>query len=152
MNNHFINKRMAHLLGFAGVAPFVLLALACWTVHPDWLGDFIKGQLAYSIAFLPFLGGIHWGAVLTSPLLSSAQTKKSLLCGVVPSLLAWLATMLGGYGFAALIVGFVGAYLVDKHMYLWYRMPPWFIKLRFMLTCIVVAALVLTVIAANVRG
>lgn len=152
MNKHFLNKRLAHLLGFAGLLPFVMLALACWTVHPDWLGDFIKGQRAYGIAFLPFLGGIHWGATLTSAELSAAQTKRALFCGVVPSLVAWFATMVGGFGFAVLIVGFIGAYWVDKRLFAWYRMPEWFINLRFKLTCVVVAALALTVAAANVRG
>ena len=59
MNLHFLNKRIIHLLGFAGLIPFVLLTLACWLVSTDWLHEFIRGQLVYRIAVLPFLGGIH---------------------------------------------------------------------------------------------
>ena len=152
MNTHFLNKRLAHLLGLAGLAPFVVLMLGCWTVHPDWLGYFIKGQLAYAIAVLSFLGGIHWGAVMTSNELAAERTRKAFIWSVVPVLVAWSATLMGGFGFAVLMAGFIGIYQVDKRLFAWYRMPEWVLQLRFRLTCAVVAALVLTVIAANVRG
>lgn len=152
MNNNYFNKRLVHLLGYGGLIPFVLLALACWVVHPGWLGAFIKGQLAYGIAILSFLGGIHWGAALLSQGLSPDQTKKALAWGVVPALVAWFATMMGGFGFAVLMAGFVAAYQADKRLFAWYRIPDWFLLLRLRLTCSVVAALALTVIAANVKG
>jgi hypothetical protein len=152
MNTHFLSKRLAHQLGFAGLIPFVALALACWTAHPAWLGAFIKGQLAYGILSLSFLGGIHWGATMLSGELSAAQTRKAMAWSVAPVLIGWFATMAGGFGFAVLMAGFIGAYQVDKRLFAWYRLPEWFIRLRFILTCVVVAALALTVIAANVRG
>lgn len=152
MNTHFLNKRLTHLLGFAGLVPFVVLSLACWVVDPSWFGDFIRGQLAYGIAILSFLGGMHWGATMLSGDLSIEQTRRALVWGIVPPLLAWLSTMIGGFGFALLMAGFVGAYQVDKRLYTWYRMPDWLIRLRLRLTWVVVGALALTVIAANVRG
>jgi hypothetical protein len=152
MQNTFLNKRLAHLLGYGGLIPFVLLMLACWVVHPEWLGAFIKGQLAYGIAILSFLGGIHWGIVLVIGELSAEQTKKALVWSVVPPLVAWFATMAGGFGFAVLMAGFFGAYQADKRLFAWYRMPAWFIELRLRLTGVVIVTLALTVIAANVRG
>lgn len=152
MNTHFLNKRLAHLLGFAGLIPFVALSLACWLVHPSWLGPFIKGQLAYAVAILAFLGGIHWGATMMAAHLTIEQTKRALIWSVMPALIAWFATMMGGFGFAVLTAGFIGAYQVDKRLFAWYRLPEWFLTLRFKLTCVVVATLALTVIAANVRG
>jgi hypothetical protein len=152
MSAQFVNKRLAHVLGWLGLVPFVLLALACWLAHPDWMGTFIKAQLAYGILILAFLGGMHWGAAMISPELSVERTKRVLTWSIAPVLMAWMATMVGGFGFAVLIVGFVAAYQVDKRTYPWYRMPEWLLPLRFILTCVVVAALALTVIAANVRG
>lgn len=152
MNTHFLNKRLAHQLGFAGLVPFVVLMLGCWIVHIDWLGYFIRGQLAYGIAILSFLGGIHWGAVLASRELTAEQTRKALVWSVLPALIAWSATLMGGFGFAVLMAGFIAVYQVDKRLFTWYGMPEWFLQLRFRLTCAVVAALALTVIAANVRG
>jgi hypothetical protein len=152
MNTHFINKKLAHLLGYAGLIPFVLLTLACWIVHPDWLGDFIKGQLAYGIVILSFLGGMHWGATMLTNGLSNRQTWYTLGWSVTPPLLGWFATMVGGFGFAVLMAGFIGAYQVDKRLFAWYGMPAWLIELRFRLTSVIVPMLALTVIAANVRG
>jgi len=152
MNNHLLNQRFAHQLGYAGLIPFILLTLGCWLVQPAWLGDFIKGQLAYGIATLSFLGGMHWAAALVSADLSAEQTRKALTWSVVPPLTAWISTMLGGFGFAVLMAGFIAAYQADKRLFDWYRVPQWFLQLRFRLTCAVVAMLVLTVIAANVRG
>jgi hypothetical protein len=152
MNTHFVNKRLAHLFGSAGLVPFVLLALACWVVHPDWLGAFIKAQLAWGVLTFAFVGGIHWGATMACAHLTADQTRRALGWSIVPPLLAWFATMIGGFGFAVLMAGFVGAYHVDKRLYAWYRMPEWAIRLRFILTCVVVGAIALTVAAANVRG
>jgi len=152
MNTHFLNKRFAHLLGVAGCAPFFILMLACWTVQKDWLGYFIRGQLAYGIAILSFLGGMHWSAVLLSEGLTEEQTKKAFVWSVLPPVVAWSATLMGGFGFAVLMAGFAGAYQVDKRLFTWYRMPDWFLQLRFKLTCAVIAALALSVIAVNVRG
>lgn len=153
MNTHLLNQRVAHLLGFAALIPFLFLSLACWIVHPGWLGAFIRGQLAYGIAILSFLGGLHWGAALLSPHLSIQRTKRALLWGVVPSIVAWCAVLFEmGFGFAVLLAGFVGAYQVDKRLYQWYRMPAWFLVLRFRLTLVLAVALISTFIAANVRG
>lgn len=152
MNINFFNQRLAFRLGVAGLIPFVLLSLTCWLVHPDWLGYFIKAQLAYGIAILSFLGGIHWGAALTCNLLTIDQTKRSLIWGVTPSLIALVASRIEiGLGFAVLMAGFIAAYQIDKRLYQWYGIPPWFISLRFKLTCVVVASLVVTFLAANVR-
>jgi hypothetical protein len=152
MNNHFLNKRLSHLLGYAGLIPFIAMAIACWMVDRSWLGDFIKGQLAYGVIILSFLGGLHWGATMLSTELSIEQTRRALLWGVTPSIVAWFATMTGGFGFAVLMAGFIAAYQVDKRLFAWYHMPDWLIVLRLRLTCVVVPALAISVIAANVRG
>lgn len=152
MQNIDLNQRLALRLGYAGVLPFLLLMAGCWTADTDWLGAFIKGQLAYGIAVLSFLGGVHWGVALLAAGLTPEQTRRALVWSVVPALVAWFATMTGGFGFAVLMAGFFAAYRADKHLYAWYRMPAWLIELRLRLTCAVIAALALTVIAANVRG
>jgi hypothetical protein len=152
MNKHFLNKRLAHQLGFAGLVPFVLLALSCWIVGSEWVTTFVGAQQVYAIVVLSFLGGIHWGGTMVSGDLSAEQTKRALMWSVVPTMIACLATMCGGFRFAVLMAGFIGSYQVDKRLYTWYTLPEWFIRLRFILTCVVVAALLLTVIAGNARG
>ncbi|GIZ53507.1 DUF3429 domain-containing protein [Noviherbaspirillum aridicola] len=152
MNAHFLNKRLISLLTVGGVLPFLLLMLACWVVDIEWLGVFIRAQLAWGIAILSFLGGIHWGGALTRDDLDAEQTRKAFTWGILPTLLAWSSTLAGGFGFAVLMAGFVLAYQADKRHFSWYRLPQWFLVLRFRVTAAVIATLALTVIAANVRS
>lgn len=152
MNAHFLNKRLAYFLGIAGLIPFVVLMLGCLLVHPAWLNDFITGQRAYGIAILSFLGGVHWGSAMMANTLSLSQTRKAMLWGITPPLIAWFSTMAGGFSFAVLMAGFITAYLVDRRLYAWYQMPTWFIGLRMVLTAVVVLLLAFTVIIANARG
>ncbi|MEY3264127.1 MAG: hypothetical protein RL717_1604 [Pseudomonadota bacterium] len=152
MNPHFLNKRLSHLLGFAGLIPFFLMMAGTWLADPSWLNDFVRGQLAYAIVILSFLGGVHWGAAMMCSELSMADTKLALLWGVTPSLIAWSATLFGGFGFAVLMAGFIAALQVDKQLFARYGMPPWLMGLRWRLTVAVVLMLAATVIGANVRG
>lgn len=152
MNTHFLNQRLISLLTIGGALPFLLLMLACWVVDIEWLGVFIRAQLAWGIAILSFLGGIHWGAALTRADLTAEQTRKAFTWGVLPTILAWSSTLAGGFGFAMLMAGFVIAYQVDKRQFAWYQLPQWFLVLRFRVTAAVIVMLALTVIAANVRS
>lgn len=152
MNPHSLNKRLSHLLGFAGLIPFFLMMAGTWLADPSWLNDFVRGQLAYGIVILSFLGGVHWGAAMMCSDLSLADTKLALLWGVTPSLIAWSATLFGGFGFAVLMAGFIAALQVDKQLFARYGMPPWLMGLRWRLTVAVVLMLAATVIGANVRG
>ena len=110
------------------------------------------GQAHASAEAVAAAGGIHWGAVVLRANLSADHTRKALIWGVAPTIIAWFSTMAGGFGFALLIAGFIAAYQADKRLFPWYGLPSWFIELRFRLTCVAVAALMLTVIAGNVRG
>jgi len=152
MNKHFLNKRLVHQLGFAGLVPFALLAITCVFVSTDWLEYFLNAQQVYAMATLSFLGGIHWGATFMSGDLSAEQTKRTLSWGVVPTIIACVATVCGGYRFAVLMAGFIGSYQADKRIFAWYKFPEWFIRLRFILTCVVVVILLLTGIVVNARS
>ncbi len=152
MNKHFAARRTAHLLGFGGLIPFVLLSSGCWLVQRDWLGMLVSAQMAYGVAILSFLGAVHWGAALLSATLSTQRTKLALLWGVLPSLIAvGAAQLLIGIGFAIITATFVAVYLIDKRLYPWYPLPAWLIGLRFKLTCVVVASLASTFLAVNLR-
>jgi len=151
MNHQFLSKRLAHQLGIIGLVPFVFLSMACWIAHPDWLEGFIYAQSAYGVAILSFLGGIHWGVVMTSPSLTALQVRRALIWGVVPSMIACASKLHFGLGFFVLMFGFVAAYQVDKRLYITYQIPDWFLVLRRRLTIVVVLALAATLLAVNVR-
>jgi hypothetical protein len=152
MNKHFLNKRLAHQIGIAGLVPFCLLAIACWVVNIEWLDTFLTGQMVYAVITLSFLGGIHWGATMVSADLTARQTARAMFWSVTPTLFAFLSTMVHNFHLALIAIGFIVTYHVDKQLYQWYRLPDWFIRLRLILTCVVVATLVLTLFGANLRA
>jgi len=64
--HHDPTRALIDGLGYAGLAPFVGLALLLWLVSPD-LHPFVALALAaYGAAIVSFLGGIHWGIGLWS--------------------------------------------------------------------------------------
>jgi hypothetical protein len=148
----FLNQRLVTRLGFLGLFPFMFLTLACWIVHPDWLGSLIHAQLSYGIAILSFLGGVHWGVALATGHAPHPEVRRSLLWGVVPTLVAWFALVNVGLGFVVQIVAFVAAYWNDKELYHRYLLPEWFVVLRLRLTTVVIVSLALTFLAANIRA
>ena len=150
MNN--LNQTLAIRLGFAGLLPFILLTFGCWVAHPGWLGPFIKAQLYYGIVILSFLGGLHWGVTIMAGGKDHEETKKALIWGVVPTLIAWCSLVDVLVGFVVQVIGFIAAYQIDKRLYQSCGVPGWFINLRLQLTRVVVGAQALTFIAANVRN
>ena len=81
-------------LGYAGLAPFVILAFLLWLVDAD-LHPFIALAMAgYGAVIVSFLGGIHWGIGLRH---NAPQRKLHMAWGVMPSLVAWIAVIMPAY-------------------------------------------------------
>jgi hypothetical protein len=79
--------RGAIRLGWAGVLPFVGLALAAW--WPDARDPAMRAFLAYGALILSFLGGARWGRAMAA----GAGTGQ-FAASVIPSLWGWLAWLL----------------------------------------------------------
>lgn len=88
-------SRWAQLLGYGGLIPFVVLAAATWLAPPDWRSYIGLALLGYGATITSFIGAIHWGLVMRDESLPSRPSPLVLAWGVVPSLIAWFALMLG---------------------------------------------------------
>ncbi|WP_170333881.1 DUF3429 domain-containing protein [Ruegeria arenilitoris] len=134
-------------LGLAGLIPFVWGAvtyvnsdLQAWGTQmlgPRFVGPYV--QLFYGAVILSFMSGILWGfATKTSG--SKAATCYAL--SVLPALWAFFTTG-GGPETAGinLIIGFIGLLLLDAAFWHWGLAPRWWMKLRILLTAIVVLCL-----------
>lgn len=99
-----MQMRMARILGYAGLIPFVLVAVG------HLLGRPVAGLgLAYGAVILSFLGGIQWGTALR---MDSGQHR--LVASVVPSLIGWMALMFTQpFSSVMLIGGLAGQWLYD---------------------------------------
>jgi len=71
-------------LGWAGVLPFGLLALATWWA--PWRDLAAQAFLAYGALILSFLGGVRWGRAM-----ACGASTGQFAASVLPSLWAWLA-------------------------------------------------------------
>jgi hypothetical protein len=140
------NQLLISRLGFAGLVPFVVLAVLLWLVREPqaaaWLSIALTG---YAACVASFLGAIHWGAAFSlgdsTEATEKAVQKRHILWGVVPSILSWIALLMPAFaGLPLMGLILVACYLVDRQMYpaVW---RPW-LTLRFRLTVVAVLSCV----------
>lgn len=131
-------------LGYAGLLPFVLLAVLMWLVTPDLLPFVALALMGYTATVTSFLGGIHWGIAFQQ---GEDAPRFHVLWGVVPSIVAWIAVVMPVYaGLPLLGLLLIVCYLVDRKTWTSPQLRPW-LTLRFRLT--VVATLSCLLAAAN---
>jgi hypothetical protein len=113
--------------------PFVGLAAALWAPGPTEWPLVQAALLGYGATIASFLGAIHWGLVMRD---GPVQPVPSLLWGVVPSLLAWLALLLDPAPGLLLVAALLWVCLaVDRVLYPRYRLRAW-LPMRWRLTVV----------------
>jgi hypothetical protein len=135
------------LLGLAGLIPFVWGALtvlnqplATWAaanLGGRFVGPYI--QLFYGAVILSFMSGILWGFATKA---TGAQAGTGYALSVIPALWAFFMTGGGPVGAGLnLMFGFGGLLILDFAFWRWGLAPEWWMKLRVLLTAIVLASL-----------
>jgi hypothetical protein len=135
-------------LGLAGLIPFVwgaltllVPALQSWgtsALGPRFVGPYV--QLFYGSVILSFMSGVLWGYATRAS--GRLQSAACYALSVIPAL--WAFFMTGGGPVSAglnLIWGFLGLLLLDMMFSLWRMTPAWWVRLRVLLTAIVVLSL-----------
>jgi hypothetical protein len=131
-------SRWATRLGYAGLLPFVALALATWMLPHSRQAQSGFALLAYAATVASFLGAIHWGFGMRE---QRAPRPGLFLWGVFPSLVAWVALLLPlslGFLTLALLLGICLA--VDWRSYPAYGLSEW-LTMRLHLTMVAVICL-----------
>lgn len=134
-------------LGLAGLIPFLwgaatllsepLMVWGASNLGPRFVGPYV--QLFYGQVILAFMSGVLWGFATKA---EGAQAATGYVLSVIPAL--WAFFMTGGGPVAAgmnLMFGFAGLLLLDLSFYNWGLTPPWWMRLRLLLTLIVLACL-----------
>lgn len=145
------SRRLAVLLGAAGLLPFVVLAIWLGGIPVDhvWRGTTILLLSGYAAVALSFLGGMRWGLAVTG---HGADTRRDIAISVVPPLLGWLALVLPPHlAFVLLAVAFAAQGAWDALAGQTGILPLWFVRLRMQLTIVVVIAMVIA-FAATAAG
>ncbi|MCL6284572.1 DUF3429 domain-containing protein [Ruegeria sp. 2012CJ41-6] len=135
------------LLGLAGLIPFVWGAatylnggLQAWGAShlgPRFVGPYV--QLFYGSVILSFMSGVLWGFATKT---SGSRAATGYALSVLPAL--WAFFMTGGGPVSAgmnLIFGFAGLLILDAAFSAWGLTPQWWMRLRMLLTVIVIACL-----------
>lgn len=141
--------RVPLFLGLAGLLPFfwgaltlVSSDLAIWAtkaIGPRFTGPFVL--LNYGAIILAFMSGVLWGFA------TKGDTPLNYALSVIPAI--WVFFMVGaGVSSSAvyLITGFLGLLALDWHFNQQGLTPEWWMRLRVLLTVVVVACLSLLVI------
>lgn len=130
----------AQRMGYAGLVPFVALALGTWVLGPAHNGFSGFALLAYGATIASFLGAIHWGLAMRD---ASQQSLALLGWSVTPSLLAWVALLAGPFAGLVVIACLLWACMaVDRMVYPRYQLQGW-LRMRLTLTLIASASSVL---------
>lgn len=138
-----MNTAWARWLTFAGAIPFIAGSAALWLAPHQYRAFATHVLSAYAAVILSFLGGIQWGLALN--LLGSApkSARNIFLLSVVPSLLAWAMLLLPEPKTRILLAIFLFAFVwvIDALLNVQKLIPPWFFKLRSIISAIVIVSL-----------
>ena len=133
---------IARVLGYGGALPFLCGAIfanqqiAVLGLAPAYL------LLTYGAVILSFLGGLHWGRVITSPDVNGCPDSTWLIWSVCPSLLGWVALLLPvKVGAVVLSLCFLACLQIDQKLFREQIWPVWMRPLRLHLSLIAVASL-----------
>ena len=139
--------RSALILGLAGLLPFAWGVATLWSpalalqttawVGPRFIGPYVG--LFYGAVILSFMSGVLWGFATRA---EGAVAASGYALSTLPALWAFFMTGGGDQAAAvALIAGFAGLLGLDWMFWNQGLAPPWWMKLRLILTAGVVACL-----------
>ncbi len=139
--------RSALLLGLAGLIPFLWSAathlspeLSAWAgqfLSPMFLGTYVG--LTYGTIILSFMSGVLWGFATKA---EGREAGFAYTLSVIPALWAFFTvTDASANSIIFLAAGFTGLLLLDVMFTAWGLAPAWWLRLRVMLTVVVLGCL-----------
>lgn len=133
----------ARWLGFGGLIPFVMLAVATLADSAN-AAMWSFALLAYGAVILSFVGALHWGFATLLQSHSDAYRGRLMAWSVVPALGAWMALLLPVRAGLLVVAALLTAHqLADMLMVRNRELPAWYLHLRTPLTLGAVASLVI---------
>jgi hypothetical protein len=125
---------LLHLLGYAGLIPFVFFGVAAWFGATQWQAFSLHALGVYGAVILSFLGAVHWGLFLLDRR-HRVLGQPAPIWAVIPSVAAWGALLLPmAVGLTVLLLLFPLVFWVDRGSLRRFHLPPGYIQLRGYLT------------------
>jgi len=142
---------LAVVLGLGGLIPFVAIAAGILLFPADVpVPRLVQAVIAYGAVILSFLGAVHWGLALADDRLAVPDHARTLrlrlALGVLPALVGWAALLIPMVAspllaLVVLLIGFVLTVLVEARATRDGLMPPGYMRLRWLLTAVVMLCL-----------
>ena len=134
--------RPALYLGFSGLLPFFAgTGLHLAGIYSDGIDILTR----YGTVILCFMSGVLWGFAARDP--NQTNHLWAYALSTVPALWVFFATITPGINLlVALLLGFVGLLGLDWLFANRGLTPPWWMKLRILLTLVVVLCLLIALI------
>ena len=136
--------KLALWLGYSGLAPFAICAVAAHGNTPTISAYGLIGAANYGAVILSFVGAIHWGLAMKGD-----RNVYWFSWSVTPALLAWAAVSLLDVRLSvlALAPAFTLAWSIDRQAFQRGLLPAWYMRLRHVLTGGAVVGLLITAFA-----
>jgi hypothetical protein len=139
--------RPALTLGLAGLLPFLwsaathlsptLMGWAGQWLPPMFVGAYVG--ITYGTVILSFMSGVLWGFATRA---EGTEAAAAYALSVIPALwVFFMVTDATTNSVIYLAAGFVGLLLLDAMYSAWGLAPRWWLRLRVMLTVVVLACL-----------
>ena len=137
----FSPSGMMRLIGYVGLVPFIGLGVMVLLGEGEFASRAALAMVTYGAVIFSFIGGLHWGLVLLHSQ-GSVGRLSIIALGIGPSLLAWLAILVSlKLALVLLVMGFAALLGLDFAAHRSGRVPSWFLSTRIVLTCVVIACL-----------
>ena len=128
--------RLAQVLGYAGLIPFVVLAAMALTLSATEQALATFALRAYAVTIVSFLGAIHWGLAMRQ----SPVNPLLLWWGIAPSLVGWVSLLLVPAAASLILAATLWlCFLVDRRVYPAFGLRDW-LRMRLVLTTVASAA------------
>ena len=139
----------AAILGAAGALPFVGLLLAPFLGFEPFGRNPVAVLGLYAAVILSFMGAVHWGLAMAE-MGGKRDTAWSYAISVAPAVFGWFALAFLPHPVAlrAIALAFALLLLYDLRAVRLGRAPPWYGRLRWPLTLVVVPSLMAASILA----
>ncbi|WBU55524.1 DUF3429 domain-containing protein [Paracoccus sediminicola] len=134
------------ILGLAGTLPFLGAALSLWlgTRLVPFSPAPVSVAIIYGQIILSFMSGVIWGFAAKA---SGARAMVGYVLSVIPALwVLFTAWADPAEVIWSLMAGFAALLLIDALFWSWGLAPRWWMRLRLLLSGIVIAALIVVLL------
>lgn len=135
------------VFGLGGLVPFLGLAGLALLGPPSSRPDTLLTLAHYGATILSFVGALHWGYAVRDDA-RGATAWGRYGWSVVPALVAWLSLWFdAGTAVRLQALALVACVLIDRRLTQVLGLPNWLMRLRYLLTTVAAACLLLASLA-----